>query len=176
MKSIFFALALILTVTLATAQKTKSVSAKPVSLSFGANFGAPLGKQTASFFQYELGGDLLVAYHASDKFKITGSAGFDVWHHGKGSNFNYVPLLAGFRFGISNKVFISEQGGYAIGISKDPDLTSNGAKIKGAFTDVAGIGLQTGTNSEVMLGYKGLFYSGITHNLIVLRLGYRFGK
>lgn len=171
-------LAFVMVVTLITfgsvhAQPKEMANAKSLALNFGTNFGLPVGETTTSTIKYVFGGDLQAVYHTSSKFNLTGSAGFDIWHHDKGVNFNYVPLLAGFRYYLSGKTYLSEQAGYAIGVSKDAETKT---RMKGAFTNIAGIGLITGANSDLLLGYKGLFYSGATLSIINLRLSYRLGK
>lgn len=146
---------------------------KPTHLSFGFNFGGPLSKTTSALYEFVLGGDLQLAYDLANKINLLVSGGFDVWHGKKAKNSNYIPVLGGVRFYLSDKIFISEQAGYSIGVSKDP-ITN--IKIKGAFTDVAGLGLKIGPNSDVLLSYKGLFPSGVKVNAIDLRVAYNFGK
>lgn len=174
MKKLVLSLAIIiLTVSTVIGQDTEIKSLKSTHLNFGFNIGAPLGKTTSDLVEFVLGGDLQLAYQASEKFYLTASAGFDVWHGKKAKNSNYVPLLGGLRLYISDKVYFSEQAGYAIGVSKD---ATTGAKIKGAFTNVAGIGVNLGQISDILLCYKGLFHSGANQNVIALRVSYNFGK
>ena len=117
--------------------------------------------------------DLTYLYSVASKITLTASAGIDVWHGPKAKNFNYVPVLGGIKVHVSDKVFLSEQAGYSIGISEDP-LTKK--RIEGAFTNVAGIGYKISKNSNILLAYKGLFRTGVNValNALDVRVGYVF--
>lgn len=171
--SAFIILVLLITFNTANGQEKEKPFAQPVHLSFGTNFGLPIGEKTSSAIKFVFGGNLQLVYRAASKLDLTGSGGFDIWHHGKGMNYNYVPLLGGFRYYLSEKAYLSEQAGYSIILPNDASAEN---AIKGAFTDIAGIGFETGQNSDLLLAYKGLFYSGATRSTINLRISYRFGK
>lgn len=172
-KSAFLFIIFLITIGAVNSQETKSSVTPPVYLSFGSNFGVPIGTKTSSAIKYAFGADLQAVYRAAEKLDLTGTAGIDLWHHGKGVNWNYVPLLAGLRYHLSNNVFLSEQAGYSVLVS---DKTATDGFTTGAFTDIAGIGIKTGQFSDLLLGYKGLFYSEGTLSTINLRISYRFGK
>jgi hypothetical protein len=172
MKKLIFAL-LVLTVTFLSvnAQDKAITSSKPLHLSFGLDGGAPLGKY-ANTSAFVIGGDLQVQYNVSDNFGVTASGGIDA-RLNKGGVVNTIysaPILGGLRYYFTNRFYISEQAGYSISLSKG---------WSGVFTNVAGIGFKLSPNSDVLLGYKGLFYkdAGVDKlNLLALRLAYAFGK
>jgi hypothetical protein len=172
-KSAFLFIVFLITINTVHSQENKSSVTSPLYLSFGTNFGLPVGEKSSSAIKYAFGADLQLVYRAASKIDLTGSAGFDLWHHDKGVNWNYVPLLGGVRYALSNKVFLSEQAGYSVLVSDD---TETDGFTKGAFTDIAGIGIKTGQNSDLLLAYKGLFYSEGTLSTVNLRISYRFGK
>ena len=170
MKKITLALIFITIATTLNAQDTVRTSSKALKLSFGINAGYPVGEFRALTF-LAFGGDLQLAYNVSRNFALTASGGFDVWI-GRGVNpsRNYAPVLGGFRFSFSDKIFISEQAGYSIGVSEG---------IEGAFTNVAGIGFKLSPSSDILFNYKALFYSGNTGtdlSSIGVRIAYNFGK
>jgi hypothetical protein len=153
------------------AQEKAMKSSKPLHLSFGLDGGAPLGKY-ANRSAFIIGGDLQLQYNVSDNFGVTASAGIDA-RLNKGGVVNTIysaPLLAGLRFYFTNKFYISEQTGYSISLSKG---------WSGVFTNVAGVGFKLSPTSDVLLGYKGLFYKDAEVdklNIFALRLAYAFGK
>ena len=170
MKKIILALTFITIATTLHAQDKEMKSSKPLHLSFGIDAGYPVGKFRALTF-LAFGGDLQLAYNVSRNFSLTASGGFDVWI-GRGVNpsRNYAPVLGGFRFSFSDKVFISEQAGYSIGVSTG---------IESAFTNVAGIGFKLSPKSDILLNYKGLYYSGnkgTELSSIGVRIAYNFGN
>lgn len=170
MKKIILALTFITIATTLHAQDKEMKSSRPLHLSFGIDAGYPVGKFRALTF-LAFGGDLQLAYNVSRNFSLTASGGFDVWI-GRGVNpsVNYAPVLGGFRFNFSDKIFISEQAGYSIGVSKG---------IESAFTNVAGLGFKLSQKSDILLNYKALYYSGNTGkelSSIGVRIGYNFGN
>ncbi len=171
MKKLIFALILLTTVGLSVNAQDKPMNySKPLHLSFGIDGGAPLGKY-ANTSAFVIGGDLQLQYNVSQNFSVTGSAGIDA-RLNKGGVVNtvyYAPLLGGLRFYFSKSVYISEQAGYSISLSKG---------WSGVFTNVAGVGFKLSPNSDVLVGYKGLFYTGgiAKFNTLAVRLAYAFGK
>jgi hypothetical protein len=170
MKKIILALTFITIATTLNAQDKEMRSSKPLQLSFGINAGYPVGQFRALTF-LAFGGDLQLAYNVSSNFSLTASGGFDVWI-GRGVNpsRNYAPVLGGLKFFFSDKLFISEQAGYSIGVSEG---------IESAFTNVAGIGFKLSRSSDILLNYKGLYYSGdkgTELSSIGVRIAYNFGK
>ena len=171
MKKIIFALLVLTMGGVSVKGQDKAMkSSRPVHLSFGVDGGAPLG-DNANTSAFVIGGDLQVEYHVSSNFSFTASAGVDA-RLNKGGVVNtiyYAPLLGGLRFYISNKLFISEQAGYSLGMTKGLD---------GVFTNVAGFGFKLSPSSDILVGYKSLFNSGAAKNFntLAVRLAYVFGK
>jgi hypothetical protein len=171
MKKLILALILFTTSGVSVNAQDKPMnSSKPLHLSFGIDGGAPLGNY-ANVSAFVIGGDLQVEYKVSQNFSVTASGGIDA-RLNKGGVVNtiyYAPLLGGLRYYFTNKIYISEQAGYAISLSKG---------WSGVFTNVAGVGFKLSPNSDVLIGYKGLFYSnGVAKfNTLALRLAYAFGK
>ncbi len=170
MKKIILALTILIIATTINAQDKAMKSSKPLHLSFGVNTGYPIGKNRALTFIL-FGGDLQLGYNISTNFSLIASGGFDVWIGRKiNPSLNYVPLLGGFKYFFTDKIFISEKAGYSIAVSKG---------LTGAITDVTGIGYKLSPRSDVQVNYKGLFYSGnINKDLssIGLRFAYNFGQ
>ena len=172
MKKIILALVVL---TIATgsgyAQDKAMKSTKPLHLSFGLDAGAPLGNNSNTS-AFVIGGDLQVEYNVTTNFSVTGSAGID-GRLNKGGVVNTIysaPLLAGLRYYFSDKVYITEQPGYSISLTKG---------VSGVFTNVAGIGFRPSKSSDILIGYKGLFYNGvgaIKYNTLAVRIAYVFGK
>ena len=145
-------------------------SKKSPQLEFGVDIGVPLGVNSP-IFNFAIGGDLQLEYYISNNFSATGSVGFDarLYKGGIVKTDYYVPLLLGLRYYFSDKIYISEQAGYSL------KATST---LKNAFTDVAGIGFKPSAKSDILLGYKGLFYSGggTTFSCVALRIAYNLSK
>ena len=173
MKKIIFALMIFTMISVtANAQDKTMKTGTPLRLSFGLNAGAPLGKINSKTSAFVIGGDLTVEYSVSQNFSVTGSAGIDARLNKGGvvNTKNYAPMLGGLRLYFSDKFYISEQAGYSLALTKG---------LNGLFTNVAGIGTRLSKNSDVFLGYKGLFKSGITttnYNTFAIRIAYVFGK
>ncbi len=171
MKKIIFALILLTIIGFSVNAQDKPMnSSNPLHLSFGLNAGAPLGKY-ANTSAFVIGGDLQVNYNVSQNFSVSASAGIDA-RLNKGGVVNtiyYAPLLGGLRFYLGNRVYISEQAGYSISLSKG---------WSGVFTNVAGLGFKLSPSSDVLVGYKGLFYTGgvAKFNTLAVRLAYVLGK
>ena len=178
-KSILFFLALVVC-TSVIAQKKGNGSGSPAHLSFGVNFGYP--SQDSAVTNFIIGGDLQLEYLLSSNFSAVVSAGADarLARGGVVLTVYHAPLLGGLRYYVSQKFYISEQAGYSVAITKG---------ISGAFTDVAGVGYKPSHNSDILFGYKGLFYSkdlktatttrnpkSNTLNLFELRVAFVFGK
>ena len=170
MKKLIFVLTILIINVSVNAQDKVMKFSKPLHLSFGLDAGAPLGKysKTSAFV---IGGDLQVGYNITQNFSATASAGIDA-RLNKGGVVNtvyYVPLLAGLKFYLGSKVYISEQAGYS------PSLTKG---VEGVFTNVPGIGFKLGQNSDILIAYKTLFNKGTVpdFNTLAFRIAYNFGK
>ena len=181
MKKITLALSLVMLICGAVgAQTKKGGSSSPLHLSFGVNFGVPL--QDTAVTNFVVGGDLLVEYMLSSNFSAVASAGVDarLARGGVVLTVYHAPFLGGLRFYASNKFYISEQAGYSVAVTKG---------LESAFTNVASIGYKPSANSDISLGFKGIFYkkdlptATTTRNpktntlsLINVRAAFVFGK
>ena len=171
MKKILFALIIINLYSFSVkAQNEKMKSSNPLVLSFGVDFGKPLGANS-SLSSFVIGGDLQVRYGVSENFSVTASAGIDA-RLNKGGVVNtiyYAPMLGGLRYYFIPSIYISEQAGYSLGLTKN---------LKGAFTNVAGLGFKLSKSSDILLAYKGVYNTGgaTNFNTFALRVAYVFGK
>lgn len=149
---------------------TIRVPANPLKLSFGLDGGWPLG-DNSKLYSFIIGGDLQLEFALTQNFRLTASGGVDVYVN-KGGVVNtiyYAPMLGGLRFYFSDKIYISEQAGYSLALTKD---------LEGVFTNVAGLGYRFTPNSDILLAYKSLFAKngGSDINTFAIRLAYVFGK
>jgi len=172
MKKIIFALVVFtLTGYVAISQDTtRRFSNNPLKLSFGLDGGAPLG-DNSKLYSFIIGGDLQAEFGITQNFKVTASAGVDVFVNKGGlvETIYYAPMLGGLRFYFTDKIYISEQAGYSLALTKD---------LEGVFTNVAGLGYRFTKSSDLLLGYKSLFAKkgGKDLNIFTIRLAYVFGK
>ena len=171
MKKLVLALSVIIFSASVTAQDKPMASSKNVPhLGFGVDVGVPLGINHP-IFNFVIGGDLQVDYKLADHLLATASLGFDarLYKGGIVKTDYYVPLLGGLRYFVTNKIFLSEQAGYSFKAT---------TTLQNAFTDVAGIGYKPTSKSDILVGYKGLFYSGggATFSTLAVRVAYNFGK
>lgn len=170
MKKIIFALIILTAGSTLKAQDKEMKSSNSLHLSFGVDAGAPLGKNS-NVSAFVVGGDLQVRYGVSQNFSITGSAGVDARLNKSGvvNTIYYAPLLGGLRYYFTPNIYISEQAGYSLALTKG---------LKGVFTNVAGAGFKLSKSSDILLGYKGLYNSGgaANFNTFAVRIAYVFGK
>ena len=179
MKKLLFALLFFISFSQVIAQDTTvSVSSgngrmssnTPLKLSFGLDGGAPLG-DNSKLYSFIIGGDLQLEFGLTQNFKLTASGGVDVFVNKGGlvETIYYAPMLGGLRFYFTDKIYISEQAGYSLALTKD---------LEGVFTNVAGLGYRFTKSSDVLIGYKSLFAKkgGKDINIFAIRLAYVFGK
>ena len=148
----------------------KTMSAKPVFFSIGAELSLPIGS-FANLYNFGLGGSAEVNFGVANKTALTLNAGYI--HYSYKSSYYYssafghiIPLLGGVEYNFSPSVFGSAQ----IGIS----FFSLGSTS--AFTYSPGIGFKLNRNFTALLKFTGWSKGGGTSTALGARLAYTFGK
>ena len=157
MKKIILAIAVVsFTAVGAQAQDVKSTT-----VSIAANVGAP----TSSGYSFAYGADLQADFGVAATTKITASAGYEgySWKGGGGST-GIIPLLAGAKFGIGEKLYGHAQLGYSF-------FTKGGS---GAFAYAPSLGYYVSPNFDIALKYLAASKNSYTLGSLNLRFAYNF--
>lgn len=157
MKKTILAIAIVAFTTIgAHAQDVKSTS-----LSIAANVGFP----TSTGYSLAYGADLQADFGVAATTKITASVGYEgySWKGGGGSN-GIVPLLAGAKFGIGEKMYGHAQIGYAF-------YAKGGG---GAFAYAPSLGYYVSPNFDIALKYLASSKNSYTLGSLNLRFAYNF--
>jgi hypothetical protein len=157
MKKIILAIAIVAFTTIGA----QAQDAKPTTLSIAANVGIP----TSTGYSFAYGADLQADFGVAPTTKITASAGYEgySWKGGGGST-GIVPLLAGAKFGIGEKMYGHAQLGYAF-------FTKGGG---GAFAYAPSLGYYVSPNFDIALKYLASSKNSYTLGSLNLRFAYNF--
>ena len=177
MKKLLLVTIVALSVVTVNAQKHVAASS-PIIFSIGVEPSLPIGAFHDIGYSFGIGGSLQGEYKAADDFGITLNAGYmnysakDYTINGvtfNGGSFGIVPVMAGFKYYFSPKVYGHGQLGVSIG-------TSSGASSN--FTYSPGIGFYVSDNIDLLLKFTGISggSGGGSLNSIGARLAYNFGK
>ena len=158
MKKIILAIAIVGFTTIGA----QAQDAKPTTLSIGINAGIP----TTSGLSFAYGADLQADFGVAATTKITASAGYEGYSvKGGGSSFGLIPLLAGAKFGIGEKMYGHAQLGYALSTNKGGG---------GAFAYAPSVGYYVSPNFDIALKYLASSKNSYTTGSLNLRLAYSF--
>ena len=157
MKKIILAIAIVAFTTIGA----QAQDAKPTTLSIAANVGIP----TSTGYSFAYGADLQADFGVAPTTAITASAGYEgySWKGGGGSA-GIVPLLAGAKFGIGEKMYGHAQLGYAF-------FTKGGG---GAFAYAPSLGYYVSPNFDIALKYLASSKNNYTLGSLNLRFAYNF--
>jgi hypothetical protein len=157
MKKIILAIAIVAFATIGA----QAQDAKPTTLSIAANVGIP----TSTGYSFAYGADLQADFGVAPTTAITASAGYEgySWKGGGGSA-GIVPLLAGAKFGIGEKMYGHAQLGYAF-------FTKGGG---GAFAYAPSLGYYVSPNFDIALKYLASSKNNYTLGSLNLRFAYNF--
>lgn len=176
MKKLLLATIILLTVASVNAQDKGSSSVGAIQFSIGVEPSLPIGDFHDIGYDFGIGGSLQGEYKASSDLGITLNAGYltysakDITVNGvtfKSPDYGIVPVLAGFKYYFSPKVYGHGQLGASIG-------TSSGATTN--FTYSPGVGFYITNNIDLLLKFTGISGNGGSLNSIGARLAYNFGK
>ena len=157
MKKIILAIAIVAFTTIGA----QAQDATPTTLSVGVNVGAP----TTTGYSFAYGADLQADFGVAATTKITASAGYEgySWKGGGGNN-GIIPLLAGAKFGIGEKLYGHAQLGYAF-------ITKGGG---GAFAYAPSLGYYVSPNFDLALKYLASSKNSYTLGSLNIRAAYNF--
>ena len=157
MKKIILAIAIVAFTTIGA----QAQDAKPTTLSIADNVGIP----TSTGYSFAYGADLQADFGVAPTTAITASAGYEgySWKGGGGSA-GIVPLLAGAKFGIGEKMYGHAQLGYAF-------FTKGGG---GAFAYAPSLGYYVSPNFDIALKYLASSKNNYTLGSLNLRFAYNF--
>lgn len=172
MKKLILAFAVVaISIMTAKAQENDS---KQLMFSIGVEPALPIGDFNDAGYTFGIGGSLQGEYKVANDFGLTLNAGYmdysakDITVGGttfNGGSFGVVPVLAGFKYYFSPKVYGHGQLGVAIG-------TSKGSSSEFAYSP--GIGFMLSRNFDILLKYQAYAESGTTLGTIAARLAYNF--
>lgn len=143
-------------------------------LGIGAEFAFPMG-DFGEFSDFGYGGSLMYQHPVSEKFKVTGSAGYLNFKSkenfvGVTLNSGYIPVKAGARYYIAENFFAGGELGAVFS-------TESGGGTAFAYTPGIGVEFPVADNGAVELGarYEGWSANGGTSSFIGLRAAFNFG-
>jgi hypothetical protein len=164
MKKLILAM-VIISIPIAVIQ-AQSVTKKTI-FSIGIEAGVPVGTAGINdIYSFAIGGSLQGEYLVSPDFGLTLKAGY-LNYLGKNGikGDGLIPILAGFRYHFTPKVYGSAQLGISL------STVSGGGS---AFTYAPGIGFQLSKNVDVLARYEAAANNGVTVGNIGVRLAYSF--
>ena len=136
--------------------------------SIGAESGFPMGSDGIGGDYYvAIGGSLQVEYTVSRDFGLTLNAGY-LLYLGKlfeADNEGMIPVLAGFRYHFTPKIYGSGQAGISF------STVSNGGS---AFTYAPGIGFPLSQHADLLVRYEAASKNGRTIANFGVRFAYDF--
>ena len=139
----------------------KAQDAKSTRVSIAANIGIP----TSSGISFAYGVDIQADFGVAATTKITASVGYEGYSwKGGGGSIGIVPLLAGAKFGMGEKMYGHAQLGYA--------LYSKGGG--GAFAYAPSLGYYVSPNFDIALKYLASSKNNYTLGSLNLRFAYNF--
>ncbi|MEP6584818.1 MAG: outer membrane beta-barrel protein [Ginsengibacter sp.] len=172
MKKLLLAIAVIAISTMTTQAQDNSL--KELRFSIGVEPSLPIGDFNDAGYNFGIGGSVQGEYKVADDFGLTLNAGYinysakDITVGGvnyNGGSFGIVPVLAGFKYYFSPKVYGHGQLGIGIG-------TSKGASSEFAYSP--GIGFMLSRNFDILLKYLAYSANGGTLGSIGARVAYNF--
>ena len=173
MKKLFLVAIIVFTVASVNAQKSVS-SGSSIIFSIGVEPSLPVGDFHDIGYNFGIGGSLQGEYKAAEDLGITLNAGY-LNYSGKDDvsnikfNTGIVPVLAGFKYYFSPKMYGQGQLGISI-------FTDSGSGS--FFTYTPGVGFYLSDNIDVLLKYTGISggKGGGNLNSVGARLAYNFGR
>src|SRR5450432_2346502 len=138
---------------------------KKIVISVGVEGGFPVGSAgLGDVYSFAIGGSLQAEYIVSPDFGLTLKAGYlDYLAKGGLGDIGFIPVLVGFRYHFTPKVYASAQ----LGISF-PTLNGGGS----FFTYAPGIGFQLSRHVDLLARYEAASKSGFTYGNVGARLAY----
>ncbi len=160
MKKVILSLAVICITTLSASAQ------KGFNFSVAANLGIPVG-DLSPYASFAYGGDVQGEYMTSSTFSLTLNAGYIGFSAKSGYSISggLVPVLGGFRYYFSPKVYGTGQ----IGISF---ATSSGGGS--AVTYSPGVGFKLGSNFDILAKYQSASKNGSDNSFVGVRAAYIF--
>ena len=175
MKKLILASIIALTVASVNAQEKVMSSGNSIIFSIGVEPSLPIGDFKDIGYNFGIGGSLQGEYKAAEDFGITLNAGY-LNYSGKDDflgtsikfNTGLVPILAGFKYYFTPKVY----GHGQLGISIFTDSGSGSF-----FTYSPGVGFYVSDAIDILIKYTGISggKGGGNLNSIGARLAYNFG-
>lgn len=140
---------------------------KKTTISVGVEAGFPVGSAgLGDVYSFAIGGSLEAEYLVSPDFGLTLKAGYlDYLAKGGFADIGFIPVLVGFRYHFTPKVY----GAAQLGISF-PTLSGGGS----FFSYAPGLGFQLSHHADLFLRYEAASKSGFTYGNVGVRLAYSF--
>jgi hypothetical protein len=170
MKKLVFILALGTIVSFSASAQNKKTTGG-TSLSIGAEVALPTGDLNNTH-KLGLGGSAKLAIPVVTNGDVTISAGYitfagkDIGSGIKFSNYNIIPVKAGFRYSFDGGFYLEPQLGYS--------FVSFGGSSDGAFTYAPNIGYMINRMVDISARYEAASKSGGTVSHIGFRIAYNF--
>lgn len=154
--------------------KAQEMGSKSIIFSIGVEPSLPIGDFHDAGYNFGIGGSIQGEHKVAEDLGLTLNVGYmnysakDISVFGtnyNGGNFGIVPVLGGFKYYFSPKVYGHGQLGVGIG-------TSKGAGTEFAYSP--GLGFMVSRNVDVLLKYLAYSSSGSTLGTVGARLAYNF--
>ncbi len=164
MKKLFFIVAVSAASFAVQAQDTK-----PLKFSIGVEAALPVG-DFADVSSFGIGGSVQADYSVAEKLALTLNAGY-ISFSGKTINGikldagGFIPVLAGFKYDLTDQLYGSAQLGATFGDQKNSETL---------FTYAPGLGYRFSENFDALLKYTGFSAKGIDLSAVGLRVAYTF--
>lgn len=170
MKKLFFIVAL----SVASVAAVKAQDTKPLKFSLGLEAALPVG-DFADGYSFGIGGSVQADYSVAEKLALTLNAGY-ISFSGKtvevfpGTSLKlptvgFIPVLAGFKYALTEQLYGSAQLGATFADEKDSGT---------AFTYAPGLGYKFSENFDALLKYTGYSSDGSSTGTVGLRIAYTF--
>jgi hypothetical protein len=147
---------------------------KKLSFSAGIEAALPMG-DFGDVYSMGIGASAQGAYALSDKAGITLNAGY-ISYSGKSIDvlgtsvkadaLNVIPVMAGLKYGLTDKIYAHGQAGMS--------FWSSGDVSESDFTWNIGVGYNITNNIDVALKYNSIGTEGSASNAVGLRVAYNF--
>lgn len=148
--------------------------AKKFVFSAGVEAALPIG-DFADAYSFGIGGTVQGAYNVASKTDITLNAGF-ISYSGKTvatvkvPSLNVIPVMAGLRYGFTDKLYAHGQAGMSFWSSKVAGISVN----ESDFTWNLGVGYFITENIDAAIKFNSIGTAGTASNAVGLRIAYNF--
>ncbi len=142
---------------------------QPLRFSIGLEAALPTGN-FGDVSSFGIGGSAQADYSVAEKLALTLNAGY-ISFSGKTINgeklkaSGFVPVMAGFKYNLTEQLYGSAQLGATFITEKDSETL---------FTYAPGLGYQFSPNFDVLLKYTGFSAKDVELSAVGLRLAYTF--